>query len=397
MRTLRLILLSTAVLPRFGGPFESVAGLARGLALDPATDVTVLACTSRGRGWEEHRRHWGEARLSIHEGGCLGRLTSTRRYLQERLRRGSVDVVHASGLWDETAILVRTLLSNSGVPVVWSVRGMLEPWALGHHAARKRLAWIALQRAALNATTVIHATADPEASSCRQAGLRQPITVIPNGIDVQPLQMATLHGEASRPRRCGYLGRLHPKKGLPNLIEAWSRCDTIGWELVIAGPDSDGHAAVLTALVHRHALTNVYVTAPCYAAERQRFLNDCDLFICPSYSENFGNAIAEAMERAKPVITTTGTPWSVLERAQMGWWVNPTPDALAHALTHALGSPPDVLRAMGARCRVHVENSYSWPQVVRQMRMVYDWLCGGDCPDSVTFSPQCGERAEGRE
>ena len=397
-RPLRIILVSTAVLPCVGGPFESVAGLARGLAAGGSTDVTVLACTNNADGWAQHRSVWGESRLVVYDGPVRDRLQSASSYLLDRLNDRSVDVVHASGLWDETTLLARVALMRSNTPLVWSIRGMLEPWALRHHGFRKRLAWMAGQRRALAAADVVHATAPSEAVSCRQAGLRQPVAVIANGIELTATCATQPAGRNDQLRRCVYLGRLHPKKGLPNLIHAWAQCDTAGWCLEIAGPDSDGHAATLLASVERLGLSNVAISEGRYGDDRRRFLDDSDLFVCPSYSENFGNAIAEAMERSKPVITTTGTPWKVLVERDMGWWVEPTVDGLSHALRVALKAPPSLLLAMGQRCREHVAAAYSWPSVVDRMRAVYEWLLGGRRPPWIYSAAELPEitHASGR-
>ncbi|MCE2725697.1 MAG: glycosyltransferase [Planctomycetaceae bacterium] len=389
MTKLSILLLTTGVNPAIGGPFESVSGLARGFSKDPFTNVTVVGCASRNVDWESHRERWGAASLSVHQGSRFKRLAKARRYLMDRIARDSIEIVHASGLWDETTLLARWVIGRSTLPLVWSIRGMLEPWALAYRRPRKVVAWAALQRASLTAANVIHATADSEARSCRRAGLRQPIAVVPNGIDVHPLPIAADDRHSNRLGRCGYLGRLHPKKGLPNLIEAWRHCDTRRWELVIAGPDSGGHAALLKSLARHHGLANVHIVEPVYGEDRTRFLEQCDLFVCPSFSENFGNAIAEAMERGKPVITTTGTPWSVLSHEHIGWWVDPEPSALARGLADALQADPHQLNVMGSRCREHVVNTYSWPVVVRQMRAVYEWLLGGDAPGWLYL----GERA----
>lgn len=383
MTRLSIVLMSTGLDPKVGGPFESVSGLARGLGIQPGTDATVLGCGPPEAAWQSHRSRWGAATMSVHQGNMLERLSSARSYLLKRLSEGSIDIVHASGLWDETTLLVNALLAHSDVPVVWSIRGMLEPWALAHRQMRKRVAWVAGQRKALNAAAVIHATAESEAESCRRAGLRQPIAVIPNGLDIEPIRLDEQPSLTHRPRRCVYLGRLHPKKNLSNLIEAWSRCDTRHWELVIAGPDSSGHADMLRSLVRLRNLTNTRVAGPVYGGDRTRFLEDSDLFVCPSFSENFGNAIAEAMERGKPVIATTGTPWGVLERERMGWWVAPEISTLGAALASALQAAPDELRSMGLRCREYVANAYAWPVVVQRMRAVYEWIQGGDRPDCL--------------
>jgi glycosyltransferase involved in cell wall biosynthesis len=112
-------------------------------------------------------------------------------------------------------------------------------------------------------------------------------------------------------------------------------------------------------------------------------LDGCEVFVCPSFSENFGNAIAEAMERGRPVITTTGTPWAVLAEQQLGWWVEPTVDHLQLAIADALATSPDRLSEMGLRGRHYVETHLSWAGVVGRTRSVYEWLLGGPRPDCI--------------
>jgi glycosyltransferase involved in cell wall biosynthesis len=122
-------------------------------------------------------------------------------------------------------------------------------------------------------------------------------------------------------------------------------------------------------------------------------LEDCEVFICPSFSENFGNAIAEAMERGKPVITTTGTPWGVLAEEQLGWWVEPRVDHLRGAIAEALESSPERLHEMGLRGRQYVEKHLSWAGVVGRTLAVYQWLLGGPRPDCIDTQADVTETA----
>ena len=89
-------------------------------------------------------------------------------------------------------------------------------------------------------------------------------------------------------------------------------------------------------------------------------LANADVFVLPSYSENFGIVVAEAMAWGRPVIASTGTPWQEVAEVGAGWWVKPEEEALAQALHEALGTRREELDAMGAKGRALVERSYTW-------------------------------------
>lgn len=168
------------------------------------------------------------------------------------------------------------------------------------------------------------------------------------------------------------------------LLRAWAGAARAGWRLHIAGPDADGERGQLQRLAAQLGITDVVIGPPVYGADRWRLLAESQLFVCPSYSENFGIAIAEAMGAGLPVITTTGTPWDILERERGGWWVAPDVEAIRRALDEALASPPDELAALGRRCRSHVTATFGEDRVCRLMAGVYAWLLrGGPTPDAM--------------
>jgi glycosyltransferase involved in cell wall biosynthesis len=369
---------TTGLTPAAGGPYVSVAGLVRGLAKEGTYRPLVAAATGQIEATRELVDHW--------QGGEIlsGRLSGNpfdSQVADEFTRRvlGRLPtVVHVHGLWDASTCAAMRVICRRDVPVVVSPRGMLEPWALRHRWLKKRAFLAAYLWPILARADLLHATSEAEAETFRGLRLRQPLAVIPNGVDLADLPSpAGSVGGTDGPRRLLYLGRLHMKKGLENLLRAWSTVRPNGWRLSIAGIDEGGYEARLKAMASQLGIQDsVDFPGPMLGEAKWRYLSSGTAFVHPSFSENFGIAVAEAMAAGLPVIATVGTPWSVLEERGMGWWVDPDPFALAKAIRAVVAAEPNDLRAMGGRARLHVRETFDWPTIAAAMASCYSWLRG---------------------
>jgi glycosyltransferase involved in cell wall biosynthesis len=294
----------------------------------------------------------------------------------------SFDLVVTFGIWRLVTSLILRSATLVGVPVIVCPMGMLEPWALRQKALKKRLAWHAYQKSDLDHSVALHATSRPEAENLQQLGLKVPVVVLPHGIDLPDdvtLTGARRRREVKKLRTALFLSRLHPKKGVEDLVQAWAAVRPTGWELVIAGPDCDGYRETVRKRVDQlNCATEVKLHGPVYGDKKSEMFARADLFVLPSYSENFGLVIPEALSYGVPVIATTATPWAELVETGCGWWVEPGIEGITRAIQMAVSIYPGQLAAMGERGRRMVEERYSWSVLIERHVVLYRWAAFGD-------------------
>ncbi len=361
-----ILIAGTSFKRDYGGPAISVSQLA-----------AALACSGARVGlWAPD----GSARTSDVVPCAGSGLFCLGGPLDEALAEfGPLDVIHDNGLWLPHNHRIATLARRRGIPRVVSVRGMLEPWAIRHKRLKKAVAWRLYQRRDLTNAALLHATAESEASAVRSFALGVPIATIANGTplpDVRP--EAEPRPKLLGPRLALFLSRLHPKKGLPTLIEAWARLRPHNWRLEIAGPDEAGHRAEVEALVARHGLAEVVAfLGPVEGEGKADAYRSADLFVLPTHSENFGMVVAEALSYGVPVLTTHGAPWRELEMEGCGWWVAPTVEGILAGLSAATAATSEVLIEMGRRGRALIAARYGWEPIAQRFLTTYAQMISG--------------------
>lgn len=304
----------------------------------------------------------------------------------------SIDIMHIHGIWSPLVHFACRYAFDRGIPYIVAPRGMLEPWALRQKRVKKWLALWWYQRRDLNRARCIHATAQSEATSVQMLGIATDIEVIPNGTEIPE----SLSRKPSNERkRVLFLSRIHPKKGLVDLIAAWSQIRPRGWECVIAGTDEDGYSSEVKAAIDKNGLENVIRMHPSVDGHAKwELYRSADLFVLPSHSENFGLVIAEALASGVPVVTTTQTPWEELISHRCGWWIQDNPTALAAALREAMSLSDFERDDMGSRGRDLIQRKYTWPAVASKLASLYRDVLEGTkrSVDSSTLSEKLENR-----
>ncbi len=275
-------------------------------------------------------------------------------------------------------------------PYIISAHGMLESWALRDKRFKKAIYAALVETRSLQRAACLRALTADEVDDYRRLGLTNPIAIIPNGVEVAPEANADLfwetHPQLRGKRIVVFLGRLHHKKGLPLLLQAWARVVPRAEDahLVIAGPDSGNMLASLQRLAGDLKINSSVTFAGIVTGKAKwSLLAAAKLFVLPSYSEGFSMAVLEALAMGIPAIVTEPCHFPEVAIYECGWIIQPALDRLEYAFQEFLNMAPHEAARMGQRGRELVRRRFSWPVIGNQMAGVYGWLEGGAKPSNV--------------
>lgn len=314
--------------------------------------------------------------------------------LGHALQHANLDIVHQHGLWLYPSLAVAAWRRRRASPVVISTQGMLEPWALHNSRSKKAVAAWMFERSNLRHAACLHCS-EAEVEGVRRFGLRTPVAVIPNGAD-----MPDATARHPRPewlpddgrKTLLFLGRLHPKKGIRETLDAWSLLKSTApaiagqWRLVVAGWDDGGHAESYVAHVKTSGLSDdVIFPGAIFGGAKEAVLAHADAFILASHSEGLPMAVLEAWSYALPVLMTRQCNLAEGFEAGAAVEVTTEPAELSSALARVLSSAD--LQTMGLRGRELVQRKFTWDAVARDLHEVYMWLArGGERPACVVLA-----------
>lgn len=378
MRVLHVI---PSMAPEWGGPAVAVAGLA-GALQKLGVHSEIATTTDRAGGPLLATPHL--TRHSFRRGLAARVWAGYSRPLAAHLERAiaGFDIVHIHGIWHFGGLVASRIAKRHDVPYIVSTRGELDGRRLRHKPLKKLLYRALLLDGVLRRADALHAVAAAERDHVARLGLRVPVFVCQNGVDLADFDrfraradaaFLAQHRELQRRQVVLYMGRIESLKGLDVLAQAFvkvaSRRD--GVALLVAGGDEDGTLPAVRRTLRQGGVAERAAVVGFLTGSRKSAALACaDVFVLSSYSEGFSNAVVEALAAGVPVVISEQCNFPEVASAGAGLVVPAEPDAVAEAIG-AILADPDLARRMGRNARRLIEDRYQWSAIAGRMAQRY--------------------------
>ena len=360
----------------YGGPTESVYQLGRHLVRQ-GHRVSVLTTNANGPNKVLDVTTKQEVEMSggLYVRYCRRLVPDSISPMLLRLLPSYIrcaDVVHLTGAYSFPTIPTFLACHAMDKPLVWSPRGTLQRWERSFRRPTLKAIWDWVCRIVIPKKIILHVTSETEAAQSLERFPGTETALIPNGVEVpKKVEHIQTHGVL----RLLYLGRIHPKKGIENLLAACrilKGSSGVVWLLSIAGGGGPRYTNHIREGIERLALSKqVTLVGEVVGDAKKKLFEKADVVVVPSFSENFGMVVAEALAHGVPVIVSKGTPWKRVEEIGCGLWVENDPQSLSDALQQIAQMP---LRRMGSRGRAWMQQEFAWPCMARRMAELYESL-----------------------
>jgi glycosyltransferase involved in cell wall biosynthesis len=228
------------------------------------------------------------------------------------------DIFHFFGGWSLFHLKLNLLAFKLNKKVIVHPMGFYEPWSFNQKKIKKNIAWYLYQKKILLKADIIHCASTSEQNNILRLDKKFKTVVLPFGVEDNFIKKK---GFKKFKKKALFFSRLHKKKGLFDLIDAWIDIGNKEWTLDIVGEGEEKN--YLKKLVSKNPNININFLNPIFnKGKKIKLFNKYDLFILPTKSENFGISILESLARGVPVLTTNNTPWKIIKKYDAGWIIN---------------------------------------------------------------------------
>jgi len=291
------------------------------------------------------------------------------------LSDSKIDLIHIHGIWSPLNTMIALLALKKKIPYIVSPQGMLEPWSLQQKSLKKKISLFFFWKYILKKASRILFTSKQEYLNFKRLDLirNMAYSIIPNGFYIySKLKKKNF----VKKKNLLFLSRVHKKKGISELIDAFKEINPKNWNLNIAGSGNLDFIETLKSQCGKEFLNKkIFFLGFKDESQKTKLLNNSDVFVLPSHSENFGIAIAEAIGCGLPVVTTKSTPWSILQKNNCGWWINIGKISLKRCLNNVFQTSNIRLKKMSTNAK-KLSIDFEWPKISRDIRNLYSEILG---------------------
>lgn len=309
--------------------------------------------------------------------------------LYEKLEDYQPDIIHVQGIWQyHSYVAYRYKRNHPKTKVILTPRGMVDPWALKNSAWKKKIVGHLFEYKNLRTADCMHALCLSEYDSMRQFGLKNPIAIMPNGYNLP----SNLSFDRNHEKRVMlFVGRIHPKKGIRELLTAIKLVKDENpellakWEFRIAGWDQNGHIQELMSQSTNLELDEyVKFIGSVYADKKDEEMRKANAFVLTSFSEGLPMSVLEAWAYKLPVLMTDYCNIPEGFEANAAIRVDTTPESIKAGLISILSMDDAKLNEIGENGYNLVKEKFTWEHIAQQSVDVYKWLMGqGNKPEFV--------------
>lgn len=379
-----------------GGVFNSMRMLGHNLIAHQGLDVQFLLHDDE---YSDQDRKYYES-MPLHTYHIKGPTNFGYSYdILEKLKNIKPDVVHAQGIWMYFSHANSRYHTKTGTPYIITPHGMLDPWQLKQSFYKnltKKIVLKLYESKHLKHASCIQALSYSELEAVRSFGLNNPVAIIPNGIELPAL--VSRDSESVKPpyrweiiqgrKTLLFLGRIHYKKGLDNLLRAWSLTfpEKHDWQLVIAGETTD--KVYMRSLIESTERLGVEKTVLFvggqFGQDKESCFINADAFILPSFSEGLPVAVLEAWAYKLPVLMTSfcNLPEGFDRKAALN--IEPDPESIASGIQNLIALSIDQRHQLGTNGYNLVKEKFTWESVAHSTHQMYTWITGNsEKPDFI--------------
>jgi len=364
-----------------GGVFDTARMMGQRLHQNNRLDVEYLMYDDEYS--EEDKKYYSP--LPVHSYTVKGsRKVGFSPNIYDKIESIKPDIVHTQSLWMYLSYANKKYNRKTGTPYIVSPHGMLDRWQLKQSFwkdLKKNIVLRLYEQKHLEHANCIHALCQEEHDAIRAIGLKNPIAIIPNGMELPANgNHSTEKRNGSSTKKLLFLARIHQKKGIDNLLEAWSlmKPDYDNWELLIAGETKDTeYMQQLLSIRKRLEIENTasFIGGQ-FGAAKQTVLKNADAYIQPSFSEGLPMSVLEAWSYQLPALITPycNLPEGFSKNAAIK--IDTSPESIAEGIRKIISLPETERKAMGNKGYDLVKERFSWTSVANEMTELYNWVSG---------------------
>ena len=296
--------------------------------------------------------------------------------------KNSFDIIHQHGIWLPTS-KISINFSKMGKPVFIQPHGLLEQYRINKSKVKKQIAYHLFEKENIRASMALIACSGKEAKNLKMMFPSKDVAIIPIGISnfyLKNFVHCQLNTPSSDQKEILFLSQIIPVKGLERLFKILSIIsDQLlkDWTVIIAGYGREKYIKYLKILATQLNIDDyIKFIGPVYESDKIKLLDSSDFFILPSFSENFGIVIAEALARGLPVLTTAGTPWEALNKYKCGLCVGNDIESIQAGLEYMLNQSDSERKDWSINGKKLIKSKYLWDSIINQYLTLYRWGLG---------------------